>query len=363
MKTFATMFSGGELFGIGAEQAGYKHLWGIEYEDKIASVARLNGFNVLTGSVLDATLLEGLPSPEHLHASPPCPNFSVAKTNNGETEHDIALAQAVCNAILTHKPATFSLENVRGYVKSESYKMILATLEGSGYMVDVQVLDAADFGVPQNRIRLFMRARKDGRVVGALPQPVKWVGWYSAIEDLLGTLPETEFAPWQMERLPQEYREFLIGQGSRSSPKEKDEPADTVTANSNQTGMKAFVVNVKDPHGDTQRFTVPDSEAPIYTILAGATEARTKAFIVDGQPTNYGKTMTIRDGHEPMMTVQSSQDKKPLRAYATGRVVKMTVQALGRFQTVPDTYKGLTTKINGNGVPCLMARRIMESLI
>jgi hypothetical protein len=35
---------------------------------------------------------------------------------------------------------------------------------------------------------------------------------------------------------------------------------------------------------------------------------------------------------------------------------------LGRFQTVPDSYKGLTTKINGNGVPCLLAQKIMETL-
>ena len=71
MKTFATMFSGGELFGIGAEQAGYKHLWGIEYDDKIASVARLNGFNVMTGDVCNTPLIEGLPSPDHLQYTVP----------------------------------------------------------------------------------------------------------------------------------------------------------------------------------------------------------------------------------------------------------------------------------------------------
>ena len=50
------------------------------------------------------------------------------------------------------------------------------------------------------------------------------------------------------------------------------------------------------------------------------------------------------------------------RAYAAGRWVRMTVQALGRFQTVPDEYRGLTSEINGNGVPCELARAIMASM-
>mgnify|MGYP000957941497 CR=1 FL=1 len=49
-------------------------------------------------------------------------------------------------------------------------------------------------------------------------------------------------------------------------------------------------------------------------------------------------------------------------AYTAGRWVRMTVQALGRFQTVPDDYVGLTPEINGNGVPCEQARQIMLSV-
>ena len=154
----------------------------------------------------------------------------------------------------------------------------------------------------------------------------------------------------------------LPGRNGKTFHKEPKEPVPTVTAI--DPNLKAFLMagagntNFNDAKpGNGVRY----AEAPAHTVASDGGGRTPKAFIVDGQPTNYGKTMTIRDGHEPMMTVQSSQDKKPLRAYATGRVVKMTVQALGRFQTVPDTYKGLTTKINGNGVPCLMARGIMES--
>jgi hypothetical protein len=49
MPTFRTLFSGGELFGIGARQAGYVHVDGYEIAPSIAAVARLNGFDVRLG--------------------------------------------------------------------------------------------------------------------------------------------------------------------------------------------------------------------------------------------------------------------------------------------------------------------------
>ncbi len=332
-KKIATLFSGGELFGIGAQQAGCEHAWGIEYDDKIASVARLNGFNVITGDVRNVDDYVSLPSVDHLHASPPCPNFSVAKKDSGETELDIQLASAVAWFIIWKKPSTFTLENVTAYRKSESLKIILKTLEENGYFVDIQNLNAADFGVPQTRRRMILRASKG--LMRSYPSPVKWVGWYEAIEDLIDTLPETKFAQWQLDRLPQEYRNFLIGQGTLSRPMGDDEPAQTITANSNQSGTKAFLV--KGQNINPKTFRILQENEPHSTVTASMDKTPSRAFVVN-----------TKEPH--------------VRAY-TGRVVKMTVQALGRFQTVPDDYKGLTVKINGNGVPCLMARRIMETFL
>lgn len=371
MKTVGTLFSGGELFGVGARDAGYEHLFGVEYDDKIASVARLNGFNVYTGDVNNLLPCgtnnmslfdpetggtEILYRPDHLHASPPCPNFSVAKTGGAETELDIAMAEAVCRSIVYFKPDTFTLENVPAYINSQSFKSIVNTLHGMGYFVDWQNLNSANFGVPQTRNRLWVRASKG--LMMMYPEPVKWVGWvgwYEAIEDLIPTLPDAEFAPWQIARLPKEYKDFLLGQGERSAAKDSDSPADTITSNSNQTGVKAFIMSSgNNSFADaSEGGGVRYSAEPVMTMMAGKTEAKIKAFVIDGG--------NMKKDNLESITIVSSMEKSPARAYI-GRVVKMTVKALGRFQTVPDNYRGLTVKINGNGVPCKLAKAVLETL-
>ena len=361
MKTTASMFTGGGLFDMGAIAAGYTHIWGIEWDDKIAAVARSNGLNVSTADVtkVDFSMLE---RPDHLRASPPCPNFSIAKANAEETEFDMAMADAVCRAVDTLMPDTFTLENVVGYRKSESFKRITSKLAALGYFWDATNLNSADFGVPQTRRRLFIRASRTG-LLRQYPSAKPWVGWYSAIEDLIDTLPDTEFAPWQVARLPEEYKTFLIGQGTYSSPRNTDEPADTITGNNNQTGVKAFILagagNTNLAEAEPGR-GVRYEEEPAHTVAAGSGGRIPKAFVVGGG--SAGKNILVADGHEPFFTIKANAGANGFPRSSIGRVVKMTIQALGRFQTVPDTYKGLTTKINGNGVPCLMAQRVMETL-
>ena len=359
-KTIATIFTGGGLFDIGAQQAGYEHIWGIELDPKIAAVANLNGLHTLAGDVREVGNYADLASPDHFHASPPCPSFSVAKSNGGETPLDIELADAVCWFIVTKKPKTVSIENVVAYRKSESFRRIISCLEENGYMTDVQILNSADFGVPQTRKRLIVRASKN--LLHPYRQPTKWIGWYKAIEDIIHTLPDSQFAPWQVARLPKEYKEFMIGNGQWSKPLEPSQPTGTITTNRNQEYLRAFIAAGGSAG---KNMPVVNSEEPVFTIKsnAGGREP-VRAFLFNGAGNSSfadaqeGKG--IRWQHEPAHTQTVSSIDGKQRAFV-GRVVKMTVQALGRFQTVPDDYKGLTTKINGNGVPCKLAQAIMES--
>ena len=114
---------------------------------------------------------------EALHASPVCTRASVANNSaerdeNGlkEAELDMETAQATARFIEILLPKIFTMENVWGYRKFKSWRLIAETLDRLGYWWDIQHVNAADFGVPQTRRRMIVRAIR-GAMVPQLPEP------------------------------------------------------------------------------------------------------------------------------------------------------------------------------------------------
>lgn len=369
-----TLFSGFGGVDLGAAAAGLELAWGVEYDADIAAVAHAN----LPHDIRVANLLDCDPHDfarvDVLHASPPCPNFSVAKAGGVETDLDIALARKVAEFVTVLKPSIFTLENVWAYRGSQSWAIIQDALHGAGYWVNTEHVNAADHGVPQTRKRMIVRAIKGG-FVPYLPEPVPWVGWYAAIEDLLPTLPESAFAPWQLARLPEMLQTTLVGQNGfdgNVSTTPICEPSPTVTANHNQIGVRAFLM----PGGGNTNFA--DAQPgkgcryegePSHTVTVAGKEggAMPRAYLVEGQ--NASRDMTVRESDAPAYTIGSGGGRQASRALlATGRVVSMTPRALARFQSFPDSYElpdnaRLAAKGIGNAVPPLLYQRVIESLM
>lgn len=408
-----TLFSGGGGFCLGMVAAGLEHAWGVEYDDRIAQVARDNGLNTITADILqcDPSAFEPV---DFLHASPPCPNFSNAKANAEETDNDRALAAKVCEFITELRPSIFTLENVYAYRKSKSWQRIAKTLLTHGYQVNYWHVNMADYGVPQTRKRMIAIARRDGitpmlppathsesPVNGLFERREKWVGWYEAIEDLIPTLPDSEFAPWQLERLPDEYTNHLV-HGTNANGITTNcpySPASVVVASLHSKAVmpRAFIV----PGGNATSFSIRESNEPARVVGdVDRVGNMARAFIVNGTPNDNGASVTACAETVPSFTMTASVEKRPLRAfvvndsdskspirqqekshatvmasgaennkaYTNGRVVKMTVHALARFQSFPDSYQwpdsnGLATRIIGNAVPPLFAQRLVEWLI
>jgi len=363
-KDYVTLFTGGDGFGIGAQAVGLKPSWGVEIDGQVADWAELNtpGLSVIRSDV-SAIDYSSLATPHWLHASPPCLNASLAKQGD-EQGFDIIMARAVCSSIKALLPPVFSLENVWAYREFEAFKTILRCLTGSGYNFNYWHLNAADYGVPQTRKRLILLASRSLTVPDGIPAThykldqknslqglrsmlwLPWNGWYKAIDDLIPDLPRSEFAPWQRKGLSEKLtdsfdggmpRAFLVHQGTRSSPLDPARPADTITANSNQSGVRAFIVSGQ------------------YGSLGS-----------DGQ-----RGVGIRSGIEPAYTVttRSGPVGNPINALLDhGYIVTMTPRALARFQSVPDGYQlpqknGRACKIIGNMVPPLLAQRIVEEVM
>lgn len=370
MATIATLFSGGEGVGVGARDAGIEHVWGIERDADIAEVARANGFGVMVGDVRDVDPGR-LDRPDILHASPPCPSFSQANCRGGETAEDVSLASAVVRFLDALRPRVFTLENVIPYRRSLSWGLIRAELFGLGYMVTVERVNAADFGVPQTRRRMVVRAVSGG-LLPPLPPREEWRGWYEAIEDLIEMLPDSDFAPWQRERLPESLATSLVAQGGFRGDvvtREGGEPAFSVTANSNQSGIKAFLVggqfSTSKEDGEKMLSIRVDHE-PSFTAMA-TYSGDWRAFMVNGG--NSGRDLlTVRRADEPIFTVSAGSNHIPRAGLAMGRVVQMTPRALARFQAFPDSYvlpegKGLACRVIGNAVPPRMYTAIVGQLL
>jgi DNA (cytosine-5)-methyltransferase 1 len=393
--TGATLFSGGGLAEARlADLIDFR--LAVEFDPAIAAHYRdVYGPHVHCADVcaFDFAPYAGL---GFLHASPPCTSASLANANRGETQKDLDMGAAVERAIVAIGPKVFTLENVGPYQEYQAFKSICTTLAALGYRADWRVYNSADFGVPQTRKRLILRAWRSE--YGPLPEVepthaspaelikapsfgtlfsaplLPWVGWYAAIEDLLPTCPESKLAPWQVKRLPKNIVDavctgyVLVGvQGYQGSIQYlgADEPAFVPNTTSGAGAYRAILVE-GDAAGERPPATLPP-DAPSFAIKT-ASGGRVHRVLINGIPSNYAGEIDSREGAQDAPPLTASSEKHPLKAVDGSRVVALTPRCLARFQSVPDSYplpekKSLAVKIIGNGVASAFFRALVHPLV
>lgn len=102
-----------------------------------------------------------VPSHDLLLASPCCQGHSKARGKaNGNPQHDASrsTAWAVVSATECHRPQVAIIENVPEFTEWTLYPAWCAAMNAMGYQLAQYIVDCADLGVPQNRVRLFIVA-------------------------------------------------------------------------------------------------------------------------------------------------------------------------------------------------------------
>ena len=166
-KIFMTKLRAIDLFcGIGGIRTGFQQAFrnNIEFVfssdiDKFARQTYKDNYGEEPFGGITKIDEKDIPNFDILLAGFPCVAFSNAGLRKGFEDTRGTLFFDVARIIKYHTPQIVFLENVKGLVnhdKGNTFKVIKNTLEDLGYSVNHKVLNAKDFGLPQNRERIFI---------------------------------------------------------------------------------------------------------------------------------------------------------------------------------------------------------------
>ena len=160
---FIDLFAGIGGFRLGFESAGYQCVFSSVTNERCQSVYEHN-FN--ERPYPDVTTIEpsSLESFDLLTAGFPCQPFSICGKKRGFEDTRGTLFFDICRIIQEKKPKVVVLENVKHLLhhdKGNTFKTIIEALEDLGYYVTYSLLNAINFGVPQNRERIIIVCTKN----------------------------------------------------------------------------------------------------------------------------------------------------------------------------------------------------------
>lgn len=354
-----SFFTGGGFLDIGFESAGFDVVWTNEYNPDIADMyesgmtslkrykdplaapvkisSRKSIVDLDADEVLKGAFKQSPPEFFGVIGGPSCPDFSVGGKNRGHEGDHGKLSQTFIDMICALKPNFFLMENVPGLVKNKKHRAFLDQLRkkllDNGFVTDLQILNALDYGVPQERQRVFIVGFRNSlyKAIYATDDLPREDGWF---EYPTPTYPDAKKLPWP----------------SRST-----------------FGMTPSLPNL-----------IPD-ELTVFPLLYSRPPP---SELPNGKE-------TFRPYSDKFNTVEEGDDSKksfkrlhryrysPTACYGNNEVHlhpseprRLTVREALRIQKVPDEYvlpvsKPLSIKFKmiANGVPCLLGQAMAEALM
>ena len=321
-----SLFAGAGGLDLGFKQAGFKTIWANEYDKDIWETFEKN----FAHTTLDRRSISKVPSsdiPETLGliGGPPCQSWSEAGKSRGIEDERGQLFFEFIRVLRDKKPLFFLAENVSGMLASrhsEALENIKRHFTDSGYRLSFKLLNAHDYGVPQDRKRIFFVGyREDLGLEFEFPKPLEEKLFLKdVIEDLKETaLPAKDKTYTNADACKLFNHEYMTG------------------------GFSSMYMS---------RNRVRSWEEPSFTIQAG------------------GRHAPLHPQAPKMELVE--KDKRKFVEGKEELYRRLSIRECARIQTFPDEYKfyykNLTAgyKMVGNAVPpnlaYVLAKRIYEDL-
>lgn len=353
------LFAGAGGLSLGFEQAGFDVRAAVEIDPIHCAVHEYNFPNstVICASVVNLTGPEirqraelGSADIDCVFGGAPCQGFSMIgkrildDPRNHLVFHYVRLVQEL-------QPKYCVFENVKGLTLGKHKQFLSELIEAlnqAGYTIQLpyKVLNAADYGVPQDRYRLFLIGARKGQSLPEYPEPTEKVSVLEAIGDLpdadqFDVLLNSDSIPLMFEtKYPyaRRLRGFEADPEDLSYPRPFDPHRLTSSMRTDHTELSRRRFT-ETQHGKTEpisRFHKLHPEGVCNTLRAGTDSAR-GAFT----------------------------SPRPIHPY-TPRVI--TVREAARLHSYPDWFRFHITKWHGfrqigNSVPPLLGRAVARQIV
>ncbi|WP_170287536.1 DNA cytosine methyltransferase [Aquibacillus halophilus] len=337
------LFCGAGGFSLGFEMAGFKTSLAIDKWDHAINTFNHNRDNQVGISIdineFDNDRLKALIAQNDITGiigGPPCQGFSMVGTRDESDDRNSLYLQYV-RFVEVVRPKFFILENVKGLLnlkKGHFKDDIIERFSGLGYNVTYKLLKASDYGVPQNRERVFfVGLRNDvfNDTFFAFPKghESNSVSTSQAISDLPSLDNGDDQEIYKTE--PQNDYQQLMRNNS-----------DTVSNNeiTNHTEQTKNIISLVPDGG-----SIKDIPEEYYTVR------------------NYNTAFKRMDSEKPSTTIDCGH--RNYFHYKENRVP--TVRESARIQSFPDDYYFTGSKTSqytqvGNAVPPLLAKQIAQEI-
>lgn len=285
----AELFAGVGGFRLGLARAGFRTVYSNQWEPSTkaqhASDVYVAQFGPEGHSNQDIATVEEIPRNfDLLVGGFPCQDYSVAKSLSSSTGLEGkkgVLWWEILRLVMKHQPKFVFLENVDRLLKSPSsqrgrdFAVMLSSLGKAGYVVEWRVVNAADYGFPQRRIRVFIVATKKA-FYPSTDSPSQYIFDSGVLAQALPVVADSQdLVEIGIDDDPELVsREF--GKGRAKSVFENsglflEGIAYTVKSQALYEGAKTTLGDVLEPDEDVpEQYWISDSKLPEWIFLKGA---------------------------------------------------------------------------------------------
>lgn len=349
------LFAGAGGLSLGFEQAGFDIMASVEIDPIHCSAHKYNFpmCKTICRSVVDVTgeyvrEVSGIGEKEIdvVIGGAPCQGFSLIGKRALDDDRN-KLVYHYVRLVLELKPKYFIFENVKGLTVGKHKQFLVEIMDAfkdGGYDVvsDYKVLNAADYGVPQDRRRLFLMGGRKGITLPSYPEPLSI---RTTVGDAIGDIPDAEKYPelwgrdWVDAKFGEQslYSSYLHGEGKDPSdfsyPRifNKDKLTCSLLTDHSDISRGRFVETLPDTVEPISRFKKLSMNGLCNTLRAGT--ASDRGAFTSPRPIHpiYPRVITVREA--------------------------------ARLHSYPDWFRFHVTKWHGfrqvgNSVPPMLARSV-----